>query len=176
MKRLERMQKEIIELEEIQLVGIQMRTSYEVESNPEKGKISSCVMRYFHEQLFEKIPHRKKAGTTYCAYTDYESDYRGAYTYFIGEEVSSVEEVPEGFAVLTIPAQTYAKFTVGPGPMPGVLIKAWQDVWKMTEEDQGGKRRYHTDFEIYDERASDHSKVVLDLLIGIDEGKMESRV
>jgi predicted transcriptional regulator YdeE len=132
-----------------------------------KGHIFPCVQRYFHGALFEKIPRRLKPGTTFCAHTDYETDYRGAYTYFIGEEVSLLDTLPEGFEILVIPKQDYAKFTTTPAPMPDVLVNAWQEIWKMTPRQLGGKRCYQTDFEIYDERASDHHNIVLDLYIGI---------
>ncbi len=75
------MQRVSITKPEIKLVGICVRTNYEQERNKMKGSIFSCVQRYFHSVLFEKIPNRKKPGTTLCAYTDYETDYTGAYTY-----------------------------------------------------------------------------------------------
>lgn len=53
--------------------------------------------------------------------------------------------------------------------MPEVLTDAWQKIWDMPAEELGGARRYHTDFEIYDKRASDHQNVVMDLLIGLNE-------
>ena len=83
------MKKQTIVLPEIKLIGISIRTNNESEINPDTGKISGLVQRYFHQALYEKIPHRKKPGTTLCVYTDYESDHTGDYTYFIGEEVES---------------------------------------------------------------------------------------
>ncbi len=163
-----KMQHSSTQLTKINLVGVKVRTNRSDESNPETGKIFSCVQRYFHEQLFEKISHRKNPGTTYCVYTEYETDCSGAYTYFIGEEVSSLESIPNDLEVLTIPAQSYVKFTTEPGPMPNVVIGAWEAIWQMSSKVLGGTRRYHSDFEIYDERAADHSKVVLDLFIGIE--------
>lgn len=156
-----------ITLPEKKLIGIQVRTNNQTEIDPMTGKIFPIVRRYFHEQLFDKIPHRKKPGTTFCCYTDYESDHNGDYTYFIGEEVDSLDTVPTGYDTLIIPAQSYAKFTTDPAPMPDVVRNAWFSIWKMTDSDLGGKRRYATDFEIYDERASDHQKIVMDLFIGI---------
>ncbi len=161
------LKKQTVERPEITCVGIQVRTSFETEL--EEGKIGPCVQSYFHQGLFDKIPHRNSPGTTFCAYTDYESDYRGGYTYFIGEEVTSIDELPEEFTVLNIPFQSYAKFTSGPASMPGVVRGAWQEIWEMTPQELGGERRYHTDFEIYDERAVDHHNVILDLYIGIGE-------
>lgn len=147
---------------EIKLVGISVRTSYDQELDKMNGKIFPCVQKYFHGALWEKIMQRKTPGTTFCAYTDYEGDYKGAYTYFIGEEVSSIEKVPEGFHTLTIPSQDYVKFTNGPAPMPDVVVKAWEAIWEMPLN-----RHYATDFEIYDERAADHQKIVLDIYVGL---------
>jgi predicted transcriptional regulator YdeE len=155
------------QLGEIKLIGIKVRTSYINESKWETGKIFPCVAKYFHEHLFDKIPCRNKPGTTYCVYTEYSSDYTGAYTYFIGEEVSSIDHIPVGLEALIIPSQKYVKFTTNSGAMPSVLKKAWQDIWDMTSEELGGIRKYHSDFEIYDERASDHNNLVLDIYIGI---------
>ncbi|MBS0288630.1 MAG: effector binding domain-containing protein [Proteobacteria bacterium] len=158
-----------ITLPEKKLLGIQVRTNNQTEIDPMTGKIFPIVQRFFHEKLFEKLPHRKKPGTTFCCYTDYENEIHGDYTYFIGEEVDSLAVIPEGLTALTIPAQTYAKFTTQPAPMPAVVRNAWFSIWKMTDADLGGKRHFATDFEIYDERASDHQNIVMDLYIGIEK-------
>ena len=156
------MKKEIINQNKILLVGMQVRTNNAQEYKKLDGKIFPLVQRYFHEGLSEKIPCRKNPGTTFCAYTDYETDYTGDYTYFIGEEVTEFDDpLPEGFDILTVPAQAYAKFTTKPAPMPEVLTDAWQKIWNMLPEELGGTRRYHTDFEIYDERAADHQNIVM---------------
>ena len=118
--------------------------------------------------MVEKISNRKRPGTTFCAYTDYETDHNGDYTYFIGEEVSSFNDLlPEGFQQLVIPKQQYAKFTTSPAPMPDVIVNAWKEIWEMSSKQLGGHRSYKTDFEIDDERATDHQNIVLDLYIGI---------
>lgn len=160
---------EIVTKPEMHLVGICVRTNNKDEADKINGKIWPCVMRYFHEGLAEQIPHRKNPGTTFCAYTDYESDHTGAYTYLIGEEVSSFSDpLPEGFHKITIPKQAYAKFTTAPAPMPDVVVNVWKHVWGLSDQQLGGKRTYETDFEVYDERAADHQKIVLDLCIGIE--------
>lgn len=154
----------ILELEELKLSGIQARTSLELEMDPETAKIGETVESFFGQNLVKKIKARKRPGTTFCVYTDYESDFNGAYTFFIGEEVSDFEESLE---TLSIPSQRYVKFTSKPGPMPAVCIDLWQKIWAMTPEQLGGERSYIADFEVYDERAADHLNVVLDIYIGI---------
>jgi predicted transcriptional regulator YdeE len=161
------LQKENTILPAMKLIGINARTRNADEFNPETAKILSTVQNYFHNGLYDKIQSRKTPGKTYCVYTEYETDQTGAYTYFIGEEVDADSDVPEGLSTITIPAQSYAKFTTESGQMPTVCINAWMDIWKMTSEDFGGERSYSADFEVYDERALDHANTVLDIYIGI---------
>ncbi|NGX45333.1 MAG: hypothetical protein K940chlam2_00482 [Chlamydiae bacterium] len=155
--------------EQVKLVGISVRTSYNIEQAMEKGRIYPCVMHYFQTALFEKIPNRKNPGTTFCVYTDYESDYTGTYTYFIGEEVTSFEDkMAEELNTMIIPQQSYAKFTTKPLPMPEVVVESWKKIWAMSASDLGAKRRYDADFEVYDERAADHDNIILDLYVGVE--------
>lgn len=163
------MQKTLEKRDEIKLVGLKVRTNNLNEFNPLTLKIGPTIMRYFSEQMAEKITHRKNPGTTICSYSDYESDHTGDYSYLIGEEVTSFENLPEGLSQLTMPAQNYAKFTTNPGVMPLVCIDAWQKIWQMTVTDLGTLRGYVADFEIYDERAKDPHNTVLDICIGLRE-------
>ncbi|MES2212120.1 MAG: GyrI-like domain-containing protein [Pseudomonadota bacterium] len=165
------LKQKIVEYPELQLVGITARTSNAAEFNPETAKIGATVQQYFQNGLSDKIPHRSKPGTTYCVYTDYENKHHGEYTYFIGEAVSETNELPEGFSTCVIPKQFYAQHTTEPGPMPAVVINAWQRIWAMSPAELGGERSYKADFELYDERATSdptHQKVVVDVCIGID--------
>lgn len=161
------MQKTQTNLDEIKLVGFQARTNNQNEMDPISAKIGPLVQQYFQQQAAEKISNRTNPGRTFCAYTDYESDHTGDYTFFIGEEVTSFGEITESMESLSIPAQKYAKFTTDSGPMPVVVINAWQRIWQMPTKELGGDRRYDTDFEIYDKRAQDPSNTILDIYIGI---------
>jgi len=168
------MQKTTVALNKKILVGITARTNNAIEADWQSGnaKIFPCVKRYFGEGLANSIPNRAKPGVTYCAYTEYESDHTGDYTYFIGEEISSLDakNIPAGMVILEVPAQSYAKFTTAPGDMPAVLRNAWFAIWDMDEKALGGKRSYKVDFELYDERANtpDHRGIVIDIFIGIE--------
>lgn len=161
------MQKTVTELPEIKLLGILCRTNNTAEMNISSAKIAPTIQKYFRQAVAEEIPNRKNPGTTYCVYTDYESDFTGDYTYFIGEEVKVGGDSMEGFSSIIIPAQNYAKFTSKPGIMPEVCIDMWQNIWKMKSGELGGKRAYLADFEVYDKRALDPSKTVLDIYVGV---------
>lgn len=161
------MQKTVTELPEIKLLGILCRTNNTAEINISSAKIAPTIQKYFRQAVGEEIPNRKNPGTTYCVYTDYESDFTGDYTYFIGEEVKVGGDSMEGFSSIIIPAQNYAKFTSKPGIMLEVCIDMWQNIWKMKSGELGGKRAYLADFEVYDKRALDPSKTVLDIYVGV---------
>lgn len=163
------MNQTIIELPAIKLVGITTRTNNKhlFSTDPVENKVAATVQKYFHNSMSKHINSKKNPGTTFCVYTDYESDYNGEYTYFIGEEVTSFDKIEDGFETLTIPLQTYTKFTNTPGPMPDVCIDMWQRIWKMNDNALGGKRAYIADFELYDERSVNHNNVTLDIYIGI---------
>lgn len=155
-------------LQEIKLVGITCRTNNALEMNPETANITPTAQKYFYQGGPGKIANRTSPGTTYCVYTNYESDFNGDYTYFIGEKVDSFEGISdEELETLTIHAQNYAKFTNGPDKMPEVCINSWQQIWNMNASDFGGERAYIADFELYDERSSDPQNVTLDIYIGI---------
>jgi predicted transcriptional regulator YdeE len=163
------MHKSIQQLSEIKLVGIKVRTNNknEIKFDSSTAKIFPCVRKYFHQKIANDISFRKNPGTTFCIYTDYESDHNGDYTYFIGEEVTDFSEISDNLESLVISPQTYAKFTTGPAPMPNVVKEAWEEINEMSVEVLGGKRAYHADFEIYDERAADHQNIVMDIYISL---------
>jgi predicted transcriptional regulator YdeE len=160
------MKKTLIQKPEIKLMGITARTSNNAEFNPMTAKIGLTMANYF--AIASKIPNTKNPGVTFCAYTDYESDYTREYTYFIGQEVTSFDDVSKDYETLIIPSQNYACFTTTPGPMPMVVINAWQDIWKMSDAELGSKRSYITDFEVYDERALNPLAAIADIYIGIN--------
>ncbi|MDX1902346.1 MAG: GyrI-like domain-containing protein [Gammaproteobacteria bacterium] len=161
------MKKELVNKSEIKLVGLTARTNNKNEMNPQTSKISELVSRFWGQNLATQISHRKHPGITLSVYTDYESDEHGDYTYFIGEEVSAFENVPDDLQKLTIPAAQYIKLTTPSGKMPEVVMQAWMQIWKMSAQDLGGKRAYIADFEVYDQRASDPNDTSLDVYIGI---------
>lgn len=56
---------------------------------------------------------------------------------------------------------------ISQGQCQPCVIDMWQNIWKMNASDLGGERAYIADFEVYDERSSDHNNVTLDIYIGI---------
>ena len=160
------MDKTEIFMPEIRLVGIKIRTNNQDELNYELGRIFPCVQKYFNTQISDVISNRKRPGSTFCVYTEYQVDNRDEYSFFIGEEVSSFDLLPKGFETCVIPPQFYAKFSVR-GIMPSIVVDSWHKIWLMSEKKLGGKRTYVADFEIYDEKSFYDKEVSFDIYIGI---------
>lgn len=72
-----------------------------------------------------------------CAYTDYESDYKGAYRVVLGHQCE------KRLDSVVIPASTYAVFSVH-GAYPQSLLCTWQWIWNSDLA-----RTYTGDFELY---------------------------
>ena len=134
-----------IELAEILLIGMEIRTNNEDEMNG-LGKIENLGQRFYREGLTKIETHVQDS--IFAVYTDYESDETGWYTYFIGVKVHSLDEIPPGMKGKRIPATKYAKISTSMGKLPDVVIKKWQNIW---EDDLLKKKRAYTaDFEVYD--------------------------
>jgi predicted transcriptional regulator YdeE len=78
-----------------------------------------------------------------AVYTEYESDYTGAYTMLVGYEVTAEAEVPAGVRVIEVPPQKYAVI-LAQGKQPQAVIEAWQWVWASSLD-----RVYTADFDEY---------------------------
>lgn len=155
------------QLAEIKLIGLAIRTNNENEMSPEKAKISSLAEKYWSQDYANKIPNRVNPGKTYAIYTEYDGDERGDYTYFLGEEVSEIENIPGDLISLTVPPSKYVNFTTEPGVIPEVIINAWRQIWLMSDKDLGGKRSFQADLEIVDVKNINPEKAVFDIFIGI---------
>lgn len=161
------MRKELENKPEIKLIGLTVRTNNKNEMYPQTSKIGELMHRYWSQNIAAQISNRKNPGVTLSVYTEYDSNEHSDYTYFVGEEVSTLENAPSELQKLVIPAAKYQKFTTSLGKMPEVVINAWQQIWQMSANDFGGERAYVADFEVYDQRASDPANTSLDIYIGI---------
>lgn len=167
-----KMKREKVILPAITLIGISARTNNknEVSGN---GIIGPTMNHYHQNQLGNLINNRTNPGVLYSVYTEFEDGPDGDYTYFLGEEVSSIEDQSileqdsSQFRILNIPASTYEKFTTEPGQMPDTVINAWKEIWSMKAEDFAGKRTVVAEFEVYG-KDFDPSKGVVDIYIGIE--------
>ncbi|WP_131737627.1 GyrI-like domain-containing protein [Actinomadura roseirufa] len=134
---------ELVEREEILVVGRAVRTTNEAEADPSRGLLAGLWARAGAPGAFDHVGSRKDA-RLYAVLTDYESDHHGAYTQIVGVAVSDLADLPEGLVVVRVPAARCLRLEAR-GPMPGALIDAWQVAWDHTDP----PRAFTTDLEIH---------------------------
>lgn len=148
------------------LVGLTVRTNNNDEFNPEKSKIGPLFWSYLENQTASQFKNRTAPGVTYAVYLEFENDETGDYTYFVGEEVSSLDgQDLTKFKSIILKPGIYNKFTTNPGKMPEVVVNAWIEILQMS--DLKAKRSYLTDFEVYDQRIGNPDGAVMDICIGV---------
>ncbi len=131
---------EEVTLEELSVVGISVRTTNQ--KGQSQKDISKLWSKFMGENIAEKIPN-KVNDNIYCIYTDYESDYMGAYTTILGYRVSSIENLPKGLSQKNIPASNYNLFK-STGKLPYCVLNTWKQIWEL-----GIRRKYLADFDVY---------------------------
>lgn len=152
--------------EGFRIIGITTRTTNAAEMAG-AGKIAALWSEYYFQGKISEIPNPIKPHTV-AVYHDYESDASGPFSLLIGLEVSKQTEAPAGFIALDIPPQKYVTITSEQGPMPQVIIEAWQKVWSLTEQKKID-RIYSFDLEIYDERAQNPMNGQVDIRLAVKE-------
>lgn len=140
------------------IAGISVRTTNE--TGQSQQDIGALWEQFFRDNVLDQIPGKASAAI-YCVYTDYESDASGAYTTLIGCEVSSIKNLPETLVGITIPAATYHVYTAT-GKLPQSVLQTWKYIWANEP-----RRRYGSDFDVYDERAQDPANSEVETWVSI---------
>ena len=150
-------------IQEFKVIGISIRTTNE---NGQSAKdIETIWGRFWNEKIQEQIPN-KVNDDIYAIYTDYETDFKGAYTTIIGLPVSSLENIPEGFVGITIEKTEYKKF-VSKGKMPEAVVNTWIEIWGNNELNL--TRTYKADFTIHGKKYYDGDTAEVETFISVNE-------
>ncbi|MDZ4713259.1 MAG: GyrI-like domain-containing protein [bacterium] len=143
------MDHQVVSLEEIKVIGIEMRTS-----NADGQEDFPLLMnRFYSENIMDKIPNKVSEEVLWL-YTEYESDYTKPFTLVICCKVKDFSDIPEGMVSKTIPASKFAVFSVT-GKMPDELIKTWHYIWSSDLQ-----RTYTGDFDLYPETPGQNKPAV----------------
>jgi len=130
------------------VAGLALRTDNAAESRPGEGKIPGLWQRFRSEDWFAKLEKFGAFGPPVGVYSAYESDASGSYQILAGREIPATAKVSEGLRVVSVPAGQYLVFQ-GAGPLPGSVVKGWQEVWAYFEQARDAARAYTFDFELY---------------------------
>ena len=147
------------------VAGSQVRTN-NADEMAGHGKIGLLWQNLMQQNLTAQIPNRI-GDALIVVYSNYASDEKGEYDYLIGARVSSVDHLPAGMTWRKIESGAYAVILTDKGQMPGVLQAAWARIWKMTPAELGGRRRFVTDFEVYDERSANMQNAQVEIHVGL---------
>ncbi|MBA2621217.1 MAG: AraC family transcriptional regulator [Acidobacteria bacterium] len=152
------MKNEIVELEEVCVIGISVRTTnQEGKSQRDIGELFGA---FTGGNLIERIPN-KINNDIYCIYTEYESDFNAPYTTVIGCKVTTLNDVPTGLIGLTIPATKYQVFK-STGRLPECVGETWFEIWQSDIN-----RQYVADFDVYGEKAQNPNDAEVETFVSI---------
>lgn len=146
------------ELAPFKVIGISVRTS--IERGQSMADMGQLWGRFYADNIRATIPH-KISNDVYSIYTDYQTDYTGAYTAIIGCKVNSLDSIPEGLIGREIKGEQYVRYTAK-GKMPDAVVSIWQEIWK---SDKVLDRKYTADFEVYGQKSQDPENAEVEVYI-----------
>lgn len=150
-------------IQEFKIIGISIRTTNE---NGQSAKdIEAIWGKFWGEKIQEQIPN-KVNDNIYAVYTDYETDFNGAYTTIIGLPVSTLKNIPKGFVGITIEKAEYQKF-ISKGKMPEAVVDTWIKIWGNNDLNQN--RTYKSDFTIHGEKYYNEDNAEVETFISVNE-------
>lgn len=149
------------------VVGLQGRTGNSREASGQ-GIIGPLWQKLMSERLLDHIPDKADSNIV-AVYSDYESDEHGDFTYTLGARVlgSGPKDLPAGFHSVVVPAGRYALFSSARGPVPGIVIETWKQIWNIKTLHPELRRSYGIDYELYDERARNPTDSQVDVFVGV---------
>ena len=146
-------------IEAFEVIGISVRTTNK--NGQAAQDIPVLWQRFMSEGIADKIPN-KTGDEVYCIYTDYETDYTGAYTTIIGCEVSKLDSVPSGMEGKTFAQSEYVKYVAKGNIMHGMVLDTWKKIWASNLP-----RKYTADFEIYGKKAQNPDNAEVDVFVAV---------
>lgn len=119
--------------------------------------------KFYQEGIMQQIPNRTSEEII-ALYCDYEGDFTQPYTFVLGCQVTSADEIPAGMVAKQILAGRYAMYSAV-GEHPKTLIETWQHIW---QEDKNLKRTYKGDYEVYGDKFFLGNPQQIDVFIGVE--------
>ena len=151
---------EQVVMDKFQMIGIEVRTSNQ--NGKAAQDIPGLWQRFMSQDVFQNIPNKTDEAKVYCVYMEYEGDHNAPYTTFIGCQVDSIDQIPEGMVAKNIRGGNYQKFHRN-GKLSEIVIDQWMKIW-----DAGLARTYQEDYEVYENIAQDPETAEVDIFVGVE--------
>jgi predicted transcriptional regulator YdeE len=142
---------QVVQVAEILVMGMEVRTTQQQELNPQTAKIPQLWNRFLTEQIWQDIPEAIEPVVFYGVYTDCALQPLGTYSLIVARAVSSIDNPPENMVGVVIPAGQYLRFSVL-GRSPQALQQTWRQIWQYFSAQTRYHRAFTTDFERYDDQ------------------------
>jgi predicted transcriptional regulator YdeE/ubiquinone/menaquinone biosynthesis C-methylase UbiE len=150
----------------IQAIGISINTCF----NKASIEIDQLCRRYLKDNISNIIPNKKSPGVFITATKNYHPTEK-TFTYFLGDEVTSISEIPEGLIDFEVPSLSYVVFTVRPNgsndwtraitDMKNYIYEYW------FPNSHYEKAKVINEFELYDERSKSPKNPEMDIFVAI---------
>lgn len=150
-------------IQKFYVIGIATRTTNQ--NGQSAQDIEALWGKFWGEEIQNQIPN-KVSDEIYAVYTDYETDFTGAYTTIVGLAVSSLDNIPQGLVGITIETAVYQK-NVSKGKMPEAVFNTWLEIWGNNE--LNSKRAYKADFTIHGQKYYDGDNAEVETFISVKE-------
>lgn len=141
------------------IIGIAVRTT---NANGQAATDLGKLWGQFMSEAIPKIPNAISEEII-AMYTDYESDYQGAYTAILGKKVDSLDEIPNGMIGREFPAAKFQRF-IAKGEMPNAVVEIWKAIW---QQDATLHRAYQYDFEVYGEKSQNGNLSEVEIFLSV---------
>jgi len=156
------MEPKIISKKAFPVIGIELKTTTREGKN--FTEIPQFWQQVIEKQHIKNIPNKKQLDTVLGICMDFKAD--GTFSYIIGSEVTSTDNVPDDMVSKKIPDAEYAVFTAR-GKMPDSI----QNTTKYIYQEWLPKSKYQhansPEFELYDERSDFSENAEVDIYIPI---------
>ncbi len=150
---------EIVDGPKLLVAGLSVRTT-----NVADGVIGSLWQRFTNGEVPADGLSLHESHEVLAAYTDYQSDEHGAYTYTLGFRVTTLDHLPAGLSGAEIPAQTFARIAVEGDPAAAIPA-TWEQIWTAFT-DEPYERQFVADVEVYAEDPATGEKTAA-IMVGV---------
>ncbi|MBL0387773.1 AraC family transcriptional regulator [Tumebacillus sp. ITR2] len=148
---------------------------YGLETNINEGQnhtdIPAFWNRYITEELGANVPNKLRPEVELGICTNFQPE-TGQFTYVIGFETDTSENVPDGMICVTVPEATYAVFTT-PKASDREFSSSIQNTWARAFQEwfptSGYEQAGTGEFEWYDERCMSETDKQMDIYIPIQK-------
>lgn len=137
---------QLVEIRELSVTGISIKTNNANEMHAETQKIPTLWSRFYSDY----IPNLNSDANIYGVYYEYESDETGNFRLLAGSTSEARHCKTIIKEQIDIESGSYLCFKAT-GNMPDVVIGLWQQVWSYFNDEKQKKytRTFRTDFEEY---------------------------